>query len=164
MATTILGAIEAAMESDGTLAAILTGGVHQVSGRAAPIDPTNTPTAYAKSAATKYVPVLQPCASLLILSEVPGPTRLHKSAQVQISFYDSAGYVNTGAALERTRTVLDGSDGHGTRLVLDDGSSLHVWLIDHPVRGSTEEDIITAGDQRGASYEAARYMVETVFR
>lgn len=158
MAATIPGAIEATLEADATLMAILTGGVYTERGDGrAPVSPGDTPTAYSTDA-TSGVKELLPCAVIRTEAEGPdGPAGCSQRTTVRIGVYQKEGYTSTAAARARIHALL-----HNGFLTLDNGHNLHTFWLDTPFPESFDDSIEGGeGRREGVSYEAARYVCVT---
>lgn len=158
MAANIPQAIEAVMEADATLMAILTGGVYTERGDGrAPVSPADTPSAYSTDA-TSGVIELKPCAVLRTEADVPdGPAWCGQRTTLRIGVYQKEGYTSTAAALARIHALL-----HNGFTTLDNGHNVHLFKLDTPIRESFDESIEGGeGRRAGVSYEAARYVCVT---
>lgn len=158
MSATIPGAVEAALEADATLMAILTGGVYTERGDGrAPVSPADTPTAYSTDA-TSGVKELLPCCVIRTEAETAdGPAWCGQRTTVRVGVYQKEGYTSTAAALNRIRALL-----HNAFLTLDSGHNLHTYWLDNPFRESFDDSIEGGeGRREGVSYEAARYVCVT---
>ena len=158
MAATVTQAIMAVLQADSTLAGIVTGGIYSVRANdKAPINEVDTPSAYAELAASGGLKQLLPC---MVVSPSSGPDSVGacgtgRREWFRIGVYERTGYANCEAALDRVHTLL-----HDTEIVLTDNRNINVELVDTPFRGSSDPTIQT-GDDRPASYEAARYTCVT---
>lgn len=160
MAATVTQALLAVLQADATLAAIVTGGIYSIrASDKAPINENDTPNAYAELASSGGVKQLLPC---MVLSPSSGPNSegaagCGRREWYRVGAYERSGYVNCEAALERVHVLL-----HDTAIALDDGRNVDVQLVDTPIRGDID-DTIETGDDRPASYEAARYTCVTAW-
>lgn len=158
MATSLLAAIEAVLEADATLVAILTGGVYNSRDLgAAFINETDTPAAFGTLASSGGLVQLKPCA---VVSASSGPTPVDvcgRQEWVKIGVYDKSGYANTEAALDRIHALLN-----DTTVTLTNGANYEVEHIDTPFRTATDDTVMT-GTGKPASYEAARYRCTTTW-
>lgn len=160
MAATVTQALLATLQADATLAAILTGGIYTTrANENAPINETDTPSAYEELAASGGLKRLLPC---MVISPFSGPnsegaTGMGRREWFRLGVYERDGYVNCESALDRVHTLL-----HGETIALDDGRQIDVELVDTPFRGQVDPTIET-GDDRPASYEAARYTCVTAW-
>jgi len=158
MASDLVSSVEAVLEADATLVAILTGGIYTSRALgAAFINETDTPSAYGALAASGGVVQLRPCC---VITPSSGPTSVGaagcgRQEWLRIGVYDKQGYVNTEAALDRIHTLL-----HDTNINLTDGRSYCVEHVDTPYRAATDDTIMT-GTSYPASHEAARYVCTT---
>jgi hypothetical protein len=113
------GAVTAALEGDGTLMAILTGGVYDRRG----ISRTATPDAYDSRGE------LLPCAVVAISSDTPiGPAQYEtEQTFFNVYFYEAEGnaYAGIDAAKERVKAVL-----HQGTVSIDDGQVLEIRHAD----------------------------------
>jgi len=157
MAADLAGAIFTLLQADGTLTALATGGGYQIDKLGAgyadkhPINPEDTPAAYATSA---NVSRLQPCYTVATQSRTtPGLKQLQ--VVVEIRCYERSGYVNTRAMLDRIYVLLMGANGEGTYLTAGGKQ----YKVEHSTDlTSLYDDSIPAGQgKRGASVEAATY-------
>lgn len=158
MAATIPQAIEALLEADATLMAILTGGVYTERGDGrAPVSPADTPTAYSTDS-TSGVVELKPCCVIRTEADVAdGPANCGERKTVRIGMYQKEGYGSTSSALDRVRVLLDNGFAQ-----LDGGRTVHLWYLDAPFRESFDDSIEGGeGRREGVSYEAARYVAVT---
>ena len=157
MATKVPQAVEAVLEADATLMAILTGGVYTERGDGrAPVSPADTPTAYSTDATSGVIEIL-PCAVIRTEADVPdGLTGHAQRTTLRIGVYERQGYASTGAALARIHTLLQNAF-----TTLDNGHNVHTFLLDR-IRESFDESIEGGeGRRAGVSYEAARYVCVT---
>lgn len=156
MAADIQSAIEAVLEADGTLVAILTGGVYTSRSLGTRfLNETDTPSAYETLDDSGGLQQLLPCC---VITPSTGPTPVgaagcSRREWVRIGCYEGEGYVNTEAALDRIHTLL-----HDTWVTLDSGERIHIEHVDTPWRAA-EDDTVMTGTSYPASYEAARYTV-----
>lgn len=158
MAGNVLAAVEAVLEADATLMAILTGSVYTSRSLGTRfINETDTATAYETLAGSGGVKQLKPCC---VITPSSGPTPIgaagcDRREWLRIGCYERTGYANTEAALDRIHALL-----HDTYISLDDGRTLHIEHVDTPWRAA-EDDTVMTGTGSKASYEAARYAVVT---
>lgn len=158
MATTIPQAVEAVLEADATLMAILTGGVYTERGDGrAPISPADTPTAYTTDA-TSGVVELNPCAVLRVEADVAdGPAWCGQRTTLRVGVYQKEGYGSTGSALARISALL-----HNGFTTLTNGHNVHMFWLDNVIREGYDDSIEGGeGKREGVSYEAARYVCVT---
>lgn len=113
--------IEAVLEADATLMALLTGGVHT---GVKEIDRTATPSAFD---ANKE---LLPCALIKTGTEMPrGPYKRSTQTSVHIYFYQRVGNTTIESAMDRCYDLLhDKRIGNGTFAVLHD-TTLHSYEL-----------------------------------
>lgn len=158
MAATPGEALYDILDGDATLSATLTGGVYYVrSDDKAPINEDDTAGAYEEVPGSNGVKRLLPCA-VITPSNGPDPVNETGSDRIEwyrIGVYEREGYANCEAALDRIHTLL-----HHVWDDLDDGRGVRFEHVGTPFRGQTD-DTIETGDDRPASYEAARYACVT---
>lgn len=157
MATNLADAVADLMRADVTLMAILVGkvysdaGIGQAGDGKHPINPVDTPLAYADT--PSGVKDLLPCAFVTLQGGADfGPGGCHQQVSVRISVHQQFGYDKTRAALERLRVVL-----HRKQVSLSGGPGYLLQHIDDPIMGSVDTSLVVGDGKRPASLEAGRY-------
>ncbi len=165
MASTMAEAMYEALLADATFMALATGGVYLVDepdhaqvgtdptdpgkGVQHPINPTDTPSAYAVVAGGS-VKRLKPCAMVTTSTETTEAAGEGRRTFVHVYFYDRVGYARTRAMRERARVVL-----HNLRASAD-GKGVEVQHLSDMT--NTADDSLIGGDgKRPVSMERAHY-------
>lgn len=157
MATTLAERVHEVLSADGTLMAILTGGLYLIDepvtpGAGAemhPINPTDTPSAYTTIAGGS-VPRLKPCGTVQTTTENTVQTGQGRRTWVWLTFYDRDGYAGTRSARERARAVL-----HDT-VLLAGGKNVELHH-ENDLTNEAERSIIGGDGKRPVAMERSHY-------
>lgn len=147
--------VAAALAADGTLAALLVGGVFTDYDQAtdkSPVNPQETPSAYVVHP-TSGVPQLQPFC--LVTEQSSAPFALNPCQDqtfVLVGFYQAVGYDVIREAQARVRVVL-----HRQHLETDGGVGFTMHYQDSPFRSSNDPSLVVGEGNREASYETLRF-------
>lgn len=154
------------MKNDFGLGSLLSGGVYvDAEPGEFPLHPEKNPDAYEDASGQSR---LKPCAVLSESTVVPAgpgtPASGGERLTVRIGFYQPSGYGTIRRAQEHCRFLLDPEERGEQFGPLDDGRYYIVRFLDMPIRGSKDDQIISADSEGGVSYEASRYAVDIAWQ
>lgn len=157
--TSIIADIVTRLTDDATLMAIATGGIYATVDGRGPIRLDGD--MYGELAGSNGVKTLLPCVVISRSSDAPLGARGHtQNTYLRVGAYEADGYANTSAMLARIRVLL-----HDKVFVVSGsgGCQYQIHHMDNPIRESQDDTVATGKGKPGASYEAARYVVNSAW-